>query len=91
MDDGLSQELVPEVIGKVAVIATVYVLFQFGRGFVDQLCGHAERIDAQLFRSFLRYRPVEFGLARCYEINGAHELRNFELFFAELNHAAFSM
>ena len=91
VNHGFTQQLVPEMVGKMAVIAGVDVPLQFAGRFVDQPCGHGQRVDAQFLRPFLRDGSVEFGLARRNQVNGPHQFRYPELWFAERNHAPISI
>ena len=60
VDERFAEELVAEMIGEVPVVARVNIALQFRRRHVDHLRRLRERVDAELFRTLVRKRPVKF-------------------------------
>ena len=90
MDDRFPQQLIAEMIGKMAVIAAMDIALQFGRRDVEQSGRHREGINAQFLGAFVREGPVELRLAGRHQVHGSLHSGDFQLLLAECDHACVS-
>jgi hypothetical protein len=76
MDYRLSQQLIPEVVGEMSVVATVDVLLGLLGGRVDLVTRLLECLDAEFLGAFLGKSSAELAVAACDEIDVPHEFRD---------------